>query len=241
MAGREPEELVPRPVCAQGWRTMTFLHWPFDPAVIQARLPDGFKVDTWEGRAWVGLTFFVMTDFRLGPLRRLPDMSTFPETNLRTYVRGPDGHDGLWFFSLEADSLPLVVGARTLYGVPYRWADMEVSRGEGGTVRYRSRRRVGRKVGHDITVRVGEPRARPEPLDDWLTGRWRAFTRIAGRRCAVPVYHEPWPLWDVTVVDLEQSLLAGAGLPEPDVPPCAVHSPGVHSRLGRPRPLEDRR
>lgn len=241
MAGREPEELVPRPVCAQGWRTMTFLHWSFDPAVVQALLPDGFKVDAWEGRAWVGLTPFVMTDFRLGPLRRLPDMSTFPETNLRTYVRGPDGRDGLWFFSLEAASLPLVVGAATLYGVPYRWADMEVRGGEDGTVRYRSRRRVGRKLGHDITVRVGEPQARRDPLDDWLTGRWRAFTRIAGRRCAVPVSHEPWPFWDVTVLDLEQSLLAAAGLPDPEGPPRALHSPGVESRLGWPRPVDDRR
>lgn len=240
MAGREPEELVPRPVCAQGWRIMTFLHWSFDPAVIQGLLPDGFKVDPREGRAWVGLTLFVMTDFRLGPLRGLPGMSTFPETNLRTYVRGPDGRDGLLFFSLEADSLPLVVGAATLYGVPYRWADMQVSRDEGGIVRYRSRRRVGRKVGHDVTVQVGEPLARSDPLDDWLTGRWRAFTRIAGRRCAVPVYHEPWPLWDVTVVDLDESLLAAAGLPSPGAPPRAVHSPGVLSRLGRPRALDDR-
>ena len=69
-------------------------------------------------------------------------MSTFPETNLRTYVRGPDGRDGIWFFSLEADSLPLVLGARTLYGVPYRWADMSVER-TGDVIRYRSRRRLG--------------------------------------------------------------------------------------------------
>ena len=37
-----------------------------------------------------------------------------------TFVRGPDGRDGLWFFSLEADSLGTVVGASTAYGVPYQ-------------------------------------------------------------------------------------------------------------------------
>jgi uncharacterized protein YqjF (DUF2071 family) len=206
---------------------MTFLHWSYEPSVVQALLPDGFEADTFDGRAWVGMTPFVMSDFRLGPIRGVPGLSTFPETNVRTYARGPDGRDGLWFFSLEAASLPLVVGASTLYGVPYRWAAMGVDRGD--TVRYRSRRRVG--------ARVGEPDHHPAPLDDWLTGRWRAWTRIAGRRCAVPVHHEPWPLWHATVVDLHQSLLPAAGLPEPHGPPRVRHSPGVHSRLGLPRPV----
>ncbi|HTJ75040.1 MAG TPA: DUF2071 domain-containing protein [Acidimicrobiales bacterium] len=219
----------------QAWRTMTFLHWSYEPSVVQALLPDGFEADTFDGRAWVGMTPFVMSDFRLGPIRGVPGLSTFPETNVRTYARGPDGRDGLWFFSLEAASLPLVVGASTLYGVPYRWAAMGVDRGD--TVRYRSRRRVGAPLGHDITVRVGEPDHHPAPLDDWLTGRWRAWTRIAGRRCAVPVHHEPWPLWHATVVDLQQSLLPAAGLPEPHGPPRVRHSPGVHSRLGLPRPV----
>ncbi len=208
---------------------MTFLHWAFDPARIQALVPAPFEVDTWEGRAWVSITAFVMAGFRLGPLPPVPGMSTFPETNLRTYVQVPGGKDGIWFFSLEAASLPLVVGASTLYGVPYKWAEMEVI--EGATVRYRSRRRRGPAAGHDITVRVG-PECPPTPLDDWLTGRWRGYTRVAGRPAVVPTDHPPWPFAEVTVVDLQQSLFAAAGLPEPDGPPRARYSPGVDARLG---------
>jgi hypothetical protein len=189
---------------------MTFMHWSFEPALIQALVPAPFEVDVWEGRAWVSLTAFVMAGFRVGPLPAAPRLSTFPETNLRTYVRGPDGRDGIWFFSLEAGSLPLVVAASTLYGVPYKWAEMEVTQGE--TTRYRSRRRHGPPVGHDITVRVGSA-CESSPLDDWLTGRWRAYTRILGRPAVVPVDHPPWPLADVEILGLEQSCSAPPACP----------------------------
>lgn len=238
MAGREPEETVETPVAQHGWKLMTFLHWAFEPPQVQRLLPERFEVDTWDGTAWVSLTPFLMTDFRLASLPALGRLSTFPETNVRTYVRGPDGHDGLWFFSLEADSLPTVVGASTAYGVPYQWADMSVE-DTGPTVRYRSKRRAGRPVGHDITVEVGQPLDDDDvaELDHWLTGRWRAWTRIGDRPASVPVQHQPWPLCQATVAKLEETLLDAAGLPEPAEPPRVQFSPGVDVRLGAPRPV----
>jgi uncharacterized protein YqjF (DUF2071 family) len=232
MAGREPEESVLLPASRQEWRTMTFLHWAYDVAQVRPLVPAKVELDTWEGRAWLSLTPFRMTNFRIGVLPPLDGLSTFPETNVRTYVLSPDGRDGLWFFSLEADSLPTVVGASTTYGVPYRWAEMAIDEEE--TIRYRSRRRVGEGVGHDIRVRVGDP-CQPSALDHWLTGRWRAWTMIAGRLARVPVEHEPWPLYDATVLNLEESLLASVGLPQPEEAPLVHYSPGVNVRLGVPR------
>lgn len=230
MAGRLPEERVDRPVTYQRWGSLTFLHWQFDPAVIQRRLPEGFTVDTFDGAAWVSMTPFFMT-FRVAGLPPIPGIRGFPETNVRTYVRGPDGQDGIWFFSLEASSLPLVMGARALYGVPYVWADMSVE--VGATVRYRSRRRLGRPAGHDITVRPGAP-CQGTALDHWLSGRWRGWTRVAGQACRVPAEHPPWVLHEATVVDLEESLLDVNGLRRPDDPPLVRYSPGTDARLGFP-------
>ena len=231
MAGRLPEERVDKPVTHQRWGSLTFLHWPFEPAVIQRRLPEGFEVDTLDGVAWVSMTPFVMT-FRVAGLPPIPGMRRFPETNVRTYVRGPDGQDGIWFFSLEASSLPLVLSARALYGVPYVWADMDVEVGE--TVRYRSRRRLGPPAGHDITVRPGAP-CEGTALDHWLSGRWRGWTRVAGQPCSVPAAHPPWLLHQATVVDLEESLLAANGLRRPGEPALVRYSPGTDARLGLPR------
>ena len=235
MSGQEPEEAVPNPASRQRWHAMTFLHWRYEVDELRPLLPPDLTVDTHDGAAWVSITPFLMKDFRIGPLPPAPGMSTFPETNVRTYVRGPDGNDGLWFFSLEADSVPTVLGASSLYGVPYQLADMAVE--EGDVVRYRSRRRDKPGVGHDIAVRPERPCQAPSELDHWLTGRWRAYSMIAGELTKVPVQHQPWTLWEAALVDLEQSLLAAVGLRDPDDAPLVHYSPGVDVRLGVPQPV----
>jgi uncharacterized protein YqjF (DUF2071 family) len=237
MAGRHPEERVSRPVLCQRWQTMTFLHWAYDPAAVQAVLPAGLTPDTFDGAAWVGLTPFLLADFRPLCLPPVPRLSTFPETNVRTYVRDADGTDGLWFLSLDVTQLPVALGARVFYWVPYHWAAMEVS--EGPPARYAGRRRGprGPDAGYRIAVRPTLALADEDTagLVDFLTGRWRAFTRIATRLTAVPVEHQPWPLWDAEIEDLEEDLLVAAGLPPPEGEPLAHFSPGVDVRLGAPR------
>lgn len=243
MAGPDPEEEVLWPATLQQWRAMTFFHWAYPPEQVRPLVPPDFELDLRDGAAWVSLTAFRMVDFRLGTLPPAGRLSTFPETNVRTYVRGPDGRDGLWFLTLEAARLPLVLAASALYGVPYRWADMSVeSTTVDGrqTIRYRSRRRGAPTVGHDLVVRPGPPCPPTSPgldLDHWLAGRWRAYSTVAGRRVTAAVHHEPWPLCDAEVARQEESLLAAVGLPPPGSPARVRYSPGVHVRLGPPRPV----
>ncbi|HEX8932926.1 MAG TPA: DUF2071 domain-containing protein [Pseudonocardiaceae bacterium] len=235
MAGAIPEERVTWPVAHQRWQAFTFLHWAYDPAEVQRLLPSELQVHTHDGLAWVGLTPFLLSDFHPPGLPAIPGLSTFPETNLRTYVLNSNGLDGLWFFSLDADELATVLGARALLQVPYQWAAMSVK--TGSTVTYRSRRRWSPRARHDIVVQPGAPLAVEELVerDHFLTGRWRAFTKIAGRMVTVPVEHQPWPLWSVRVDQLNQDLLTAAGLPAPQGEPLAHYSPGVDVRLGPPR------
>jgi hypothetical protein len=47
----EPPEPVTRPIMLMSWRTLTFLHWPYEPAWLQALLPPGPAVQTFDGRA----------------------------------------------------------------------------------------------------------------------------------------------------------------------------------------------
>jgi Uncharacterized conserved protein (COG2071) len=51
-----------------------------------------------DGSGWLGLTPFRVPRFSVLDLRAVPLVSSFNETNLRTYVRRPDGQDGRWFF-----------------------------------------------------------------------------------------------------------------------------------------------
>src|SRR3954469_3535284 len=133
---------VKHPVMLQNWSHISFLHWRYPADSIQRLLPPGLTVDLHDSCAWLGLTPFIVQKLRPPFLPPLPWFSQFPETNVRTYVIGPDGSRGIWFFSLEAARGLAVLAARALYGLPYRWASMSV-RKEGETVTYHSRRGQG--------------------------------------------------------------------------------------------------
>src|ERR1700676_402442 len=63
---------VTRVAMSQTWRCLTFLHWPYDPALVQPLLPPGLPLDTFDGAAWIGLV-----PFEIHNLRGIP---SFPET-----------------------------------------------------------------------------------------------------------------------------------------------------------------
>lgn len=229
-------EPVRRAVMVHRWRNLTFLHWRYDPAVVQALLPPGYRVETFDGSAWVALVPFEMV-FRPSFVPALPWVSTFPETNVRTYVTAPDGTTGVWFLSLEASRLHAVVGARTTYGLPYFWSAMSVGTA-GPVVTYRSRRRWPgpRGAASEVAVEVGAPYAPGEPSEHelWLTARFRLFTVFDGGRRAAPASHAPWNLHHVRVLHLRSDLLEAAGLPSPVGEALAHWSPGVEVRIGLP-------
>jgi uncharacterized protein YqjF (DUF2071 family) len=235
VTARQPENRVLVPMMRQQWRDMTFLHWPLAPDLVAPHLPPGLEVDTFEERAWVGLTAFRVAACAPGLLPSVPRWS-FPETNLRTYVVGPDGRDGIWFLSIEADTVAVSTGARLALGAPYHVADMSVST-EGSAVRYRSHRRDD-TAAHDVRICAGPALADSERsgLVDWLTGRWRSWTTRAGLLLRSAVEHQPWPLCGGEVVAVEETVSTAVGLRLPDVEPLVHFSRGVDARLGAPVP-----
>ncbi|MEV5764661.1 DUF2071 domain-containing protein [Micromonospora sp. NPDC052213] len=217
------------------WSWITFLHWRCPPSVLQPMLPPGLAVETFDGSAWVGLTPFLMQGVRAPALPAVPGLSSFPETNVRTYVQDRRGRPGIWFLSLDAARLPAVLAARASYGLPYYWANMAV-RVTGNQVAYRCERRWPgpRGLRCDVEVRLGPPLSETErdELAHFLTARYRLFTVIAGRVAAAEAEHPDWPLCQVELLRLDQDLLAGAGLPAPVGAPVLHASAGVPVRVG---------
>lgn len=226
-----PHEVKPT-VMFQGWRDITFVHWRYQPEPIRRMLPHRLTLDTFDGDAWVGLTPFVVTGLRVPGLPALPWISRFPEMNVRTYVRGPAGERGVWFFSLEADRLAAVLGARMFYRLPYRWARMRVSCKQE-EIEYGSRRhfRAGRA---DIKVQTGLP-IDSNDQERFLTARYRLYTVLGGRLAFAQVHHPAWPLRAAKVLRLEQDVIEHSGLPTPTGEPLIHFSQGVSVRVGRPR------
>jgi hypothetical protein len=226
---------VARPVMYHRWAQMTFLHWRYPADVVRELVPDSLTVETFDGTAWVGLTPFLMKDARIPGMPALPWLSSFPETNCRTYVRDTRGRAGIWFLSLDAGRLAAAVGGRAGYWLPYFWSDMSVST-EGGRRRYRCRRRwpSADEVRCDADVALGATPAAAEgdELAHFLTARYRLFTVVAGRLAAAETEHPPWPLQDARLIGLDQNVLQAAGLPAPDGDPILHASPGVAVRVG---------
>lgn len=230
-----PPPAVQRPVMYQQWNLITFIHWRYPPALIQSLLPAGLKVETFDGSAWISLIPFLMQGVRPTGVPRLPWLSEFPETNVRTYVRDQRGRSGIWFLSLDAARLPAVVTARASYGLPYFWSDMTVRR-SADLISYRCSRRwpAPRGARCDVDVRFGPPLGERE-LDEqahFLTARYRLFTVVLGRLAAAEAEHVEWPLHRAELLHLDQTLLPAAGLPAPDGQPVLHASPGVPVRVG---------
>ena len=234
MAGNRPEEQVPVPMAYQTWRHVTFLHWRCDPASLRRVLPEGLTPDVVDGSAWVALTPFLVEGFRVPGVPALPWLSRFPETNLRTYVRDAHGGEGLWFLSIDVGSGLLAGSARLGLGVPYLLSRMRVQ--VGASLVYESRRITGRPAHHRIEVVPGKDLGdRLSRRDALLVGRWRAYSRRAGRLVQVPVQHQPWPVHEADLVELEESVTATAGLNVAGEAPLVHYAPRVDARLGLPR------
>lgn len=75
---------VERVMMRHRWDQLTFLHWSFEPEVVQRLLPKRLVVDTYNGAAWVGLVPFLM-EVRSKRGNALDWPFRFPETNVRTY------------------------------------------------------------------------------------------------------------------------------------------------------------
>lgn len=218
----------------QRWRWLTFVHWRYEPSVIRSLLPSQVTLDTFDGAAWIGLTPFLLSGLRPPGAPALPWLSQFPETNVRTYVRGPDGVRGVWFFTLEADRLAAVIGARATYRLPYRWADMRVLR-SGRITEYESRRRRPFVPAYtSIAVSQGEPIAAGD-LDNFLTARYRLYTLWRKRLGYAQIDHAPWSLHSARLLRLEQNLIEGCGIPHPSGEPTIHHSPDLLVRVERLR------
>ena len=230
-----PPAPVSTPVMLQRWDRLTFLHWNYDPADVRCLLPPGLSADLWDGRAWVGMTPFLLKDLRLPFAPPMPWLSTFPETNLRTYVRNSAGEPGIWFFSLEAARLAAVLAARSTYGLPYMWSKMNFD-DHDRIITYTGRRRWPGPAGagYELAVEIGAsiPADALRDFDHFLTARWRLYSTFAGMLAHADVEHEPWPFASARVIRLRQNLTNAAGLPEPAGDPLVHFSPGVDTRVG---------
>lgn len=221
------------------WDNLTFVHWRYDPEVVQALLPEGLRIDTFDGDAYVSLVPFEMKQATPRFVPPLPWISNFAETNVRTYVVDSAGNRAVWFFSLEADRLAIVAFARLLLGFPYIWSDLTVE-AENDRRRYETTKRRWPHRPRSttaISIEIGHEIADPTDLDTFLTARWGTVARWPMKRGRLrhhPVDHPQWRIHDATLCEYHDESFEAAGLPTPTGEPIVRWVEAIDAWFGRP-------
>jgi uncharacterized protein YqjF (DUF2071 family) len=213
----------------QSWRDLLFAHWPVPAVAIRPLVPDGLKLQEFDGASWVGIVPFRMAGVMRRPLPDLPWVSAFPELNVRVYVEA-DGKAGVWFLSLDATNALAVFAARRYFHLPYYQARIDIIE-EGGVFHYLCVRR-GNEETRENKAAVFEARYRPTSevyaatpgtLEHFLTERYCLYAeRSDGAIYRTEVHHRQWPLQRAEAEIGANTMSAAGGLPVSG-PPALLH------------------
>jgi uncharacterized protein YqjF (DUF2071 family) len=229
-------------VMYQRWEQLLFLHWRHDPVAVQAGLPPGLTVDTFDGAAWLGLVPLFMRDVRPRFVSAVAGVSNFLELNARTYVFDAAGRPGLYFYSLDCDQPLAVESARRLLHLRYEHCAMQAAIAEDDWLDFRACR-AG--YGEESRFRyraagVGSAIADEASLEFFLIERYRLFASDAdGERLnSVRVCHAPYRIRPAELAEWSDATLRLAGFELGGRPPehvCAAEP--VEVEVFAPEPV----
>ncbi|WP_121744464.1 YqjF family protein [Natronorubrum halophilum] len=222
-----------------GWRHLLFENWPVDPDVMDAHLPERLEPDEHDGSAWLSVVPF--TNVAVRP-KGMPERVgiRLPELNVRTYVTR-DGVPSVYFFSLDAQGISSVIGARLFHHLPYYYARIALEY-DDGRVTFSSRRRHpgARPAQYEGTYwPTDEPFSAPDdPFGEFLVERYRFYTESQdGSIRYTDVDHEPWTLYPATAEIETNTLHASHGFDRPTADPIYYYSPGLDVIAARSKRL----
>jgi uncharacterized protein YqjF (DUF2071 family) len=195
----------------QRWKNLAFLHWKIDANAIRPLIPSALELDTFEGSAYIGIVPFTMESVRPRFLPAVPRYSSFPELNVRTYVKY-NGISGVYFLSLDATRRLFVWGGRRFYKLPYYFASMTVGV-QQGRVDYeliRGTSEVAFKARYWPTSDIFH--STPGSIEEFLTERYCLFAGAGANIGRCDIHHERWPLQRAEVEIERNTMLSPYGL-----------------------------
>ncbi len=103
------------------WRDLVMVNFDMDPNVLSPLVPCFTELDQWNGRTFVSVVGFMFKNTRILGVS-IPGHTTFPEVNLRFYVRHRSREGwrrGVVFVKEIVPRRVVAWVARTLYNEPY--------------------------------------------------------------------------------------------------------------------------
>jgi uncharacterized protein YqjF (DUF2071 family) len=217
------------PLMHQNWGKLLFMHWAIDVELLRPLIPAQLSIDTFDGRAWIGIVPFTMWGIRASFLPPIPGTSAFHELNVRTYVHFKSV-PGVWFFSLDAVNNLAVWGARTFYYLPYFNARMSLEQTDN-KISYSSTRLDSRGPTADFAatwkIREPLPRSEPDSLEFFLTERYCLYAFHRDQLYRSRIFHQPWPLQQATIASYKSGMIQSLGIQPPDTQPLLHYAESI--------------
>lgn len=211
----------------QRWNDLLFAHWPVPASSIAALLPEGLQVDTFDGSAWLGVVPFWMDRIKVRGAPPIPGASSYPELNLRTFVRDQRTRTpGTYSLSLDTSSLLAVGMGRLFHHLPYHWSEMRLEQRTDREFAFCSRRRFAdepvlfqaRYRGLGPTRKLAESRC--GTIEYFLMERNCLFScNRSGQLLRANLHHIAWPLEEAEAVIERNDLAAEIGIQLPKQDP----------------------
>lgn len=243
-------QAVTRAFLTARWQNLIMLTYAVPPAVLTPLLPPQCELETIDGDAFVSLVAFDFADTRVAGIA-WPGHISFPEINLRFYVRHGEQH-GVCFIR-ELISKPIVAAVAWLfYNEPYQLAPLRsrVTR-QGDLLQVEHclqirRRRFRIQVAADPIARLTNEW---EPEHFFKEQRWGFGTSRGGKLLRYHVQHAPWRIHPIQEIQMDwdwQAIYGPRWAFLQNQPPCcsmlvagsAVRlSPGIG--VGAEPPIED--
>ena len=210
----------------QRWEDLIFLHWDWPIDEIKMSLPSDLELDLHDDKGWISVAAFRLANLRISPCRFIR-WNDFYEINLRTYVKDRNGKSGVWFYSLDSSDLTATLGARMLYGLPYKKAKIMRAENKDG-VEYTSARAA---LFGEANAKIQRPRIDPlqveadDQITRFLLERYCFWSKAGWARHPKPsfVEHRPYKGKILNECKYTGELFKSQGFCEPTRGPVISH------------------
>ena len=150
-----------------------------------------YPLDKFNNQAFVSIVPFKMSNIHLNGLPAITSsFYSLWELNLRTYVN-VDGIKGIYFLTLDANSIFGTLIAKNFFSLPYRYAFMRQNL-------FSFEHQYKSLNSFSVNYEVGEMLNKSQ-IDLWATERYSLFTHKNNQHFRGIVEHKPWDLYQAKV------------------------------------------
>lgn len=201
----------------QTWKNVLFQHFEIiNIDDFKKYLPKDCEFDSFEGKYYLGLVLMNMTNVRHKSMQSIVWFKNYNELNVRAYIKHK-GKAGVLFLSLDVDSIVSILGARILYGLPYRFRTYKRDTNHAAVYNQSALRF---EVEYEV---VSEPKYyEKNSFAHWATERYFFANRYLGVSFMGKISHDKWQLCQAKATNSNLSVLDSYALGQkyPDVLFC---------------------